>query len=152
MFGTSVHFLQSPAQLIVIGPIDLWLLLTLSLFTLVPLIFLLSRRPLQRTQIKAAIFMAVITFLVFGLVPSGSRLTLNRTSNSATLSRYFFYHWHTTTFPLSDLDNASVRTGSGTSQILLQYTNGAVTTLSERNQESGKDEAVYAINKFLGRK
>lgn len=91
MFGTSVHFLQSPAQLIVIGPIDLWLLI-LSLFTFIPLLFFLSRRPLQRTQKKAAIFMAVITLLAFAIVPSGSRLTLNRTSNSATLARYFFFH------------------------------------------------------------
>ena len=149
MFGTHIHFVQSPSRLTVIGPIDLWLLLGLSVFTLWPLLIFLFKRPLPKKKLAVA---AVIAFVAFAFLPSGGRLTLNRTQGKATLSRFYFFHWHTITFPLSDLDNASVRTGSTTSQIQLQYTDGSVETLSELNQEGGKDEAVYAINKFLEQK
>jgi hypothetical protein len=91
-----------------------------------------------------------ISILLFGLLPSGARLTLDKTSNTATLAKYFFFHWTTLTMPLSSLQGASLRTGSTTSQIQLQLSNGDFVLLSELNQSSGKEQAVQDINRFLG--
>jgi hypothetical protein len=94
---------------------------------------------------------SIFTILIYGLVPSGARLTLDRTEKTATLSKYFFFHWTTETFDLASVEGASLRTGSTTSQIQLQLSGGSSRVMSELNQSSGKDKAVYDINQFISR-
>ena len=146
MFGSSIRVLESPGQLTVINPLSFGLLLTMSFFTALPLLWVLLHRPLRTHR---AILLAIVTLIVFAVFPSSSRLTLDRNSGTATLRSLFLYHWMVETVPLDQIDNASVRTGDLTSQIQIQYKNGSVHELSELNQAGGKDEAVYAINQFL---
>lgn len=124
------------------------MLLELALFTLWPLAVYLSKRPLPMGKVMV---FAILTVLVYGIVPSGAQLTLDKASNTAILSRYFFYHWETERIARSSINNASLRTGSTSTQISLQLTDGSYRLLSELNQAGGKEQAVHDINRFLGR-
>jgi hypothetical protein len=148
MIGWGIDITQGPSRLIVFTPINILMLLALGVFTIWPLLIFLRQKPMRRRRV---IIQVLITLVVYGIFPSGSRVTLDRDAGTATVSRYFFYWWHTQTFPLDDLESAFVSTGSTTSKITLQFADGSVESLSELNQIGGKREAVAAINHFLRR-
>lgn len=147
MLGWSTHTVLSPNRLVVTSPVNILMLLALGLVTIWPLAVFLSKRPLPKGKVIA---LAIFSVLVYGLLPSGAQLILDKTSNTATLKRYFFFHWTTKTLPLSSLEGASLRTGSTTSQIQLRFSIGNFVLLSELNQSTGKEQAVRDINRFLG--
>ena len=146
MFGFGIHSVFMPDRLVVTSPFNVLFLLGASLITVWPLWVLLSMRPLPRGKIT---FCLVLTILVYGFLLSGSKLTLDRLSNTATLTEYFFFHWTTEKLPLSSIEGASLRTGSTSSQIQLQLAGGGYRLLSELNQSGGKEKAIYDINQFL---
>ncbi|NYF78655.1 hypothetical protein [Granulicella arctica] len=147
MFGFSIHSIASPNRLVVTSPINLLMLLALGLITLWPLTIFLFKKPFPMGKV---IGFSIFTVLVYGLIPSGARLTLDKTSKTATLTKYFFFHWTTETLDLASIREASLHTGSTTSQIQIQLADGSYRLLSELNQAGGKDQAVYEINQFLG--
>ena len=147
MFGFGVRTDVTADHLLVNSPINVLLLLALALPTIWPLAIFCFQKPLPRRKV---IGWAIFTLLVFGLLPSGARLTLDRKSGTATVSQYFFYHWTTQQHPLSSVADATLRTGSTTSQIQINFKDGSYVLLSELNQSGGKERAVASINEFLG--
>ncbi len=146
--GFGIIVLQSQSRIVVTSPFSVWLMLTLAVFTLWPLVNLLSAKPPSPAKI---LLFGVISLLVYGFLPSYTQLTLDRTEGTATVRKYEFYHFVTSRYSLSDIANASVRTGSTTDSLQLQLEDGSMIIFSELNQGSGKSEAAFAINKFLGR-
>ena len=105
--------------------------------------------PTYRSKRKAILF-ACLT-LLWLCFTSVTRLTLDRTARTARLEEFAFLHWSSQTMPLDRIDHAFVRTGSTTSQLALQYSDGSVKLFSMLNGMSGKDKAAFAINSFLKR-
>ena len=146
MFHFGVYFHQTATQLVVIDPISIFPLFFAALFGLLPVYNAFVERPLRRTKFIVHIVIAIV---FFGFAPDHTTLTLDRQTQTGTLRSFTFYHFATNTFPLSSLVSASVRTGSTTGTILLQFDDGNTRTMSALNQMGGKDQAVYAINRFL---
>jgi hypothetical protein len=147
MFGTSVRVLQDSSRLIVTDPINYWSVLFGAVFTLYPLWLFLT--PKYRSKRKGLLCFSVL--LLWACFSSVTRLTLDRTTSTANLEKFAFLHWSRQSMPLSRIDHALVRTGSTTSQLALQYTDGSLDLFSGPNQTGGKDQAAHAINAFLGR-
>ncbi len=147
MFGWHVSTQVSATKLVVHDPFSLGLLL--AVFFAALLVYNKCRqRPFPR---RSATVWAILLVLAFGLLPSDSTVTLDRTTATGTLSRYNFYHWTTASFPLDALDHAYLTTGATTERITLQFSDGHVASLSANDQMGGKPGAVFAINRFLGR-
>ncbi len=145
--GSSVTVLESQSRLVVTSPFSIWLMLGLAVFTIWPLVILLSAKPLA---MRKALIFGAFCILVYGFLPSYTRLTLDQTQDTAVFHKYTFYHFVTMTYPLSDIASASVRTGSTTDSLQVQLEDGSMISFSELNQANGKNEAAFAINKFLG--
>ncbi|HLH02844.1 MAG TPA: hypothetical protein VKX25_08740 [Bryobacteraceae bacterium] len=148
MLGFSIHSLASSNRIVVVCPINILLLLVLGAATIWPVAVLARRKPLPKGKL---ITISIFGVLAFALLPSGAELTLDKTFNTAVLRNYFLFHWTTERYELSSLKRASLRTGSTTSQIQLEFEDGSVRLLSELNQAGGKERAVQEINHFLGR-
>lgn len=147
MFGFSIRVLQDPSRLVVTDPISYWSILIGALVTLYPLWLFLT--PKYHSKRKALLCLCVL--LIWLCFTSATRLTLDRVTGTAQLEKFAFLHWSRQSMPLTRIDRALVRTGSTTSQLAIQYTDGSLALFSGLNQMGGKDQAAYAINAFLGR-
>ncbi len=148
MFGLHIRILQDPSKLTVTNPVSLWLVLACSVFTIWPLLIKLNAKPFPR---RSVIIWSIITFIVYAFLLNSSKVTLDRDAQTATIREFFFYHWTTKTVPLDAIDHAYLNTGATSSRIVLQFTDGHLFSLSANDQISGKEAAVTAINRFLGR-
>ncbi len=147
MFGFSVRVLQNSSRLVVIDPINYWSILVAGLVTLYPLWLFFT--PKYHSKRKALLCLSVL--LIWLCFTSATRLTLDRVTDTAQLEKFAFFHWSRQSMPLTRIDHALVRTGSTTSQLAIQYTDGSLALFSGLNQMAGKDQAASAINAFLGR-
>ena len=146
--GSSVTVMESQSKLIVTSPFSVWMMLGLGVFTIWPLWIVLSKRPFPTKQ---ALFYGALCLAVYGFLPSYTRMTLDRAQSTATFRRYNFFHFTTDVYPLHRIYGASVRSGSTTALLQVQLDDGHIIPFSEFNQSDGKDEAAFAINKFIGR-
>ena len=148
MVGFGVRIFQDPLRLIVTSPANIWLLLTVALFTIWPLLIKLNTKPFPK---RGVIIWSLLILIANAFLLNSAQVTLDRSSQTATIREFYFYHWSTKTMPLSDLDHAYLNTGATSSRIVLQFADGHVMSLSANTQMSGKEKAVYAINAFLAR-
>lgn len=149
IIGFSTKVSAVSGRLIVTEPINPLLVASIAGLVMWPIIAELARQPSRRGRLA---IWATIACMALGFFMSACRLTLNRAENTATIADFFFFGWHTRTMPLDRLTGVSISTGSTTSAIQLHYADGHTTLMSERNQSGGKDDAVLAINAYLGRK
>ncbi len=147
MFGFSVHFEESATRIVVTDPFSYLAIGVALLITLVSYISLKSKGFPQTRSIVHA----VVLLLVWMFALSAERVVLDRDAGTVSIEDFEFFHWSRQTLPLSTLDSVRVRTGSTSSAIQLQFTDGHVHSMSGLNQEGGKNEAAYAMNKFLGK-
>lgn len=87
--------------------------------------------------------------LGYGFLIYGTRLTLDLSTQTATLREFQFYHWSEHTYPLSQIHGVFVRTGSTNDALELQFSNGDTRPISFMDQYGGKEKAAFRINQFL---
>lgn len=147
MFGWSVRTLQSGGVLVIVDPISITALFWTCLFTVGPLVYLCSQRPLPLRRIS---LIGTIAIILFGFVLDGTRVTMNRVAGTMQVERFALFHWMSTTIPLSQVSRAFLTTGATTSRITVQKQDGSTFSLSGNNQMGGKPEAELAMNRYLG--
>ncbi len=97
------------------------------------------------------IFPFVLTVIVFPIMLSGesNTLELSRSASTLAVSRRQFLVWASTrTYPLSQIFSAS-NTGRY-NQLRINFTDGSYSNIGYDTTDGGRDEAVAAINNWLG--
>ena len=147
MFGFSVHFEESATQIVVTEPFSFIAIGVAVLITLVSFISLKSKHfPPTRSMVHG-----VILVLVWMFALSAERVVLDRDAGTASIEDFQFFHWSRQTLPLSTVDSVRVRTGSTSSAIQLQFTDGHVHSMSGLNQESGKKRSCLCDEQVPGK-
>jgi hypothetical protein len=145
LFSWSIHTLSNSSKLVLIVPMHYMMVIVLSFGILIAMALTMKAGHGLRNLL---IFAFVV--LAYGFMTYSCELTLDRANGTATFKEFQYFHWRTHTYPISHIDSARVSTGSTTSRIDLQFTDGSVLPLTFLDQNGGKEEAVYAVNQFLG--
>jgi hypothetical protein len=145
MFSWYIHSTWDGSKFILTVPLHQKALLIAGFFLLIGLLYLLKSGHWARNALYVA---GVI--LAYGFLMYSSELTFDRTNGTATLKTFQFYHWSTSTYPLDHIDRIYVSTGSTTSMLKIQFTDGSTTSIDFLDQTGGKDQVAYAANQWLG--
>ena len=143
MFGWGIHVIQNGPTLIFNAPMH-WLAVLIGsiCWIFIPPLFR-GGHPIRNLLIGLAIF------ALYGILLDSSNLTLDRTTQTATIRTFFFFHWSTHTYPLKDISGVILHTGNTTSRMDLQFTDGSIKPITSQDQFVGKEKAMTQINNFL---
>lgn len=152
MLGTSLRILQSPTQLAVTSPSDpVFVFVVLGFLVIFALPFLLGiffgKTSLVGGAIRVVVFGGFVCLM--GVALSHSKVTLDGSTNNATIEDTFLYKHSQKVIPLSSIDHARVAHSSLTSNVQLILTDGRAISLSVFTQQGNKEAAALAINRFL---
>lgn len=145
MFHWSIYTTYNATQFVLTVPVHYMMLLISVPALLVVLTFgLKAGHPWRNGGLVLLILFA------YSLFTSCSRLTLDKSTGKATLREFTFFHWRESTYDLGRIERVYVATGNQNDQLRLQFKDGAVRSISDRDQYGGKNEAAAAANVFLG--
>jgi hypothetical protein len=150
--GNHLSVVASDNVLTVTSPVS-WLAMVLAVGS--PLLFLLLRKLELAMQpgkpvSKAWIGIQLIATLFFlGFVASPARMTLDAGAGTVRVHKMLFFVPRLTTFPLRDVQGATVATSDQADALRLVFAGGSSLQMTPYNQMTGKGEAADAINQFL---
>ncbi len=99
---------------------------------------------------RSLIISIIINLAVIGAFFNPGRIVLDAKSNTASISTMMFFIPHHHTLPLSQVSGAAVVTADMSWALAVGLAGGHGIQMTVFNQQSGADEAAWAINQFLG--
>jgi hypothetical protein len=143
----------SPDQLAVVAHPMYWLLLLTVLSAVVGIYLgILGLKKGSNSTLVLGLFLVLAGVFFSSLALSRGQAVFDKAKGTVTFDRVgvLFRSWHST-FPLSDVRNATVQTmGGGSYHFMVIFKNGGVEDIMGSSGASGQYRAADAVNEFLG--
>ncbi len=143
----------SPDQLAVVAHPMYWLLLLTVLSAVIGIYLgILGLKKRGNSNLVLGSFLVVLGVFSSSLALSRGQAVFDKSKGTVTFDRVgvLFRSWHST-FPLSEVRNATVQTmGGGSYHFMVVFKNGGVEDLVGSSGSLGQYKAADAVNDFLG--